>query len=95
MKRIGRSGVGFGEVDPRVLFILSCPGYTGLTGAIDWFDRCEPYVGFSFGELLNSCVFVLSWCWSVLGSFGGVLFGFVLGSSSVQVVFLGCFCSMA
>jgi hypothetical protein len=26
---------GFGGVDPRVLFIPSCPGYTGLTGALD------------------------------------------------------------
>jgi hypothetical protein len=32
MERIGRSGVGFGGVDPRVLFIPSCPGVTGLTG---------------------------------------------------------------
>jgi hypothetical protein len=24
---------GFGGVDPRVLFIPSCPGYTGLIGA--------------------------------------------------------------
>jgi hypothetical protein len=29
MERIGRSVVGFGGVDPRVLFIPSCPGYTG------------------------------------------------------------------
>jgi hypothetical protein len=35
MERFGRSGFGFGGVDPRVLFIPSCPGYTGLTGAID------------------------------------------------------------
>jgi hypothetical protein len=46
MERIGRSGVGFGGVDPRALFIPSCPGTTGLTGAPDWSDRCEPLVGF-------------------------------------------------
>jgi hypothetical protein len=32
VERIGRSGVGFGGVDPRVLFTPSCPGLTGLTG---------------------------------------------------------------
>jgi hypothetical protein len=77
MKRIGRSGVGFEGVDPRVLFIPSCPGYTGLTSALDWSDRCEPFVGFALGELLNPCVFGLCWCWSILGCFGCVLLGFV------------------
>jgi hypothetical protein len=33
VERFGRSKFGFGGVDPRVLFISSCPGYTGLTGA--------------------------------------------------------------
>jgi hypothetical protein len=89
MEWIERSGVGFGGVDPRVLFIPSCPGHTGLTGALDRSDRCEPFVGFALGELLDSCVFGLCWCWSVLGSFGGVLLGFVKGSSSLQVVFWG------
>jgi hypothetical protein len=55
VERIGRSGVEFGGVDLRVLFILSCPGYTGLTGALDWSDRCEPFVGFGSGESLG-CV---------------------------------------
>jgi hypothetical protein len=32
----------FRGVDPRVLFIPSCPGYTGLTGALDRSDRCNP-----------------------------------------------------
>jgi hypothetical protein len=32
VERIDRSGVGFGGVDPRVLFIPSFPGVTGLTG---------------------------------------------------------------
>jgi hypothetical protein len=35
VERFGRSRLGFGGVDPRVLFTLSCPGYTGLTGALD------------------------------------------------------------
>jgi hypothetical protein len=76
VERIGRSGVRFGGVDPRVLFIPSYPGYNGLTGALDRSDRCEPFVGFASGELVNPCVFGL-WYWSVLGSFGGVLVGFV------------------
>jgi hypothetical protein len=33
MERFGRSRFGFGGFDPRVLFIPSYPGYTGLTGA--------------------------------------------------------------
>jgi hypothetical protein len=79
-------GVGFRGVYSRVLFIPSCPCYTGLTSALDLSDRCEPFVGFALGELLNPCVFGLCWCWLVLGGFGGVLVGCV-GSSSVQVVF--------
>jgi hypothetical protein len=39
-----------------VLFISSCPGYTGLTGALDRSYRCESFVGFASGELLDSCV---------------------------------------
>jgi hypothetical protein len=69
VERFERSRFGFGGVDPRVLFILSCPGYTGLTGALDWSDRCEPLVGFASGDLLDSCVFGLWCCWSVLGLF--------------------------
>jgi hypothetical protein len=57
VERIGISGVGFGGVHPRVLFIPSYPGYTGLTGALDRSDRCEPFVGFDSGELLVPCVF--------------------------------------
>jgi hypothetical protein len=60
-----------------VLFIPSCPDYTGLTGALDRFDRCKSLVGVASGELLDSCVFG-SWCfWSVLGLFGVVLLGIV------------------
>jgi hypothetical protein len=77
VERIGRSGVGFGRVDPWVQFIPSCLGYTGLTGTFDRSDRCEPFVGFDSGELLVPCVFGLCCCWSVLGLFGVVLLGFV------------------
>jgi hypothetical protein len=77
MERIGRSGVGFGGLDPRVLFIPSWSGLTGLTGASDQSDRCVPFVGFASGELLDSCIFG-SWCrWFVLGLFGVVLLGLV------------------
>jgi hypothetical protein len=38
MERFGRSKFGFGGVDPRVLFILSCPGHTDLTGASHLWD---------------------------------------------------------
>jgi hypothetical protein len=49
---IGRWEVGFGGVDPRVLFHPSCPGATDLTGALDWSDRCKPLVGFISGNCL-------------------------------------------
>jgi hypothetical protein len=60
-----------------VLFIPSCPDYTGLTGAFDRSDRCKSFVGFASGELLDSCDFVSWCCWSVLGLFGVVLLGLV------------------
>jgi hypothetical protein len=60
-----------------VLFIPSCPGLTGLTGASDRSDRCVPLVGFSSGELLDSCVFGSLCCWSILGLFGVVFLGLV------------------
>jgi hypothetical protein len=95
VERIGRSGVGFGGVEPRVLFTPSCSGVIGLTGASDRSDRCVSFVGFASGELLASCVFGSCCCWSVLDYFGGVLLGFVKGSSSLQVVFWVCSCSRA
>jgi hypothetical protein len=70
VERFGRSMYGFGGVDPRVMFIPSCPGYTGLTGALDRSDWCESLVGFASGELLDSCVFGSWCCWSVLCLFG-------------------------
>jgi hypothetical protein len=42
VERFGRSRFGFGGVDPQVLFIPSCPGYTGLIGAFERSDRCNP-----------------------------------------------------
>jgi hypothetical protein len=63
VERFGRSRFGFGGVDPRVLFIPSCPDYTSLTGALDRSGRCERFVEFASGELLDSCVFG-SWCFS-------------------------------
>jgi hypothetical protein len=75
-----------------VLFIPSCPGYTSLTGALDQSDRCEPFVGFALGELLNPCVFGLCWCWSVLGKFwrcfGWLCVGFFFRASCVLRVLL-------
>jgi hypothetical protein len=38
VERIRRSGVGFGGVDPWVLFISSCPGVTGLPGVCPVWD---------------------------------------------------------
>jgi hypothetical protein len=77
MERFRRSRFGFGGVDPLVLFILSCPGLTGLTGVCDRSDRCRPLVGFALGELLDSRVFGSWCCWSVLGLFGVGLLCFV------------------
>jgi hypothetical protein len=94
-----------------VLFIPSCPGYTGLTGALDRSDRCESLVGFASGELLDSCVFGSWCCWSVLGLFGvvfvrfrvgfsflaGCVFGgvFVLGPREVTEAFWNTCCAVA
>jgi hypothetical protein len=70
VERFGRSKFGFGGVDPRVLFIPSCPGYTGLTGALDRSDRCKPWWVFARVNvwvcLLLSCVGAIS----SLGQFG-------------------------
>jgi hypothetical protein len=43
----------------------------------DWSDWRMPLVGFSSGELLDSCVFGSWCCWFVLGLFGVVLLSFV------------------
>jgi hypothetical protein len=64
VERFGRSKFGFGGVDPRVLFIPSCSGYIGLTGALDRSDRCNPCWGFARVNiwvcLLLSCVAAVS-----------------------------------
>jgi hypothetical protein len=69
---------GFEGVDPRVLFIPSCPGYTGLTGALDRSDRYNPWWVFArvnvWVSLLLSRVGVV---WS-LGQFGGRLASLVI-----------------
>jgi hypothetical protein len=42
VEQFGRSRLGFGGVDPRVLFIPRSPGHTGLIGASHRSDRCNP-----------------------------------------------------
>jgi hypothetical protein len=58
-------------VDLRVLFIPSCPGYTGLTGALDRSDRCNPWWVFARGERLVSLLLSRVGAVSSLGQFGG------------------------
>jgi hypothetical protein len=86
-----RSNFGFGGVDPLALFISSCPGYTGLTGALDRSNRCESLVGVASGELLDSCVFGSWCCWSVLGPFGVVFVRFCVVFSFLAGCVLGVF----
>jgi hypothetical protein len=74
-----------------VLFILRCTGLIGLTSVRDRSDRCRPLVGFSSGELLDSCVFGSWCCWSVLGIFGVVLLGFVFWCTFCASCVLGVF----
>jgi hypothetical protein len=78
VKRFGRSGVGFGGVDPRVLFIPEQPNLIGLTGAAHRSDWCRGSVGFASGERLGVFLIVSSCCcfefgvfWSSVGLFGG------------------------
>jgi hypothetical protein len=91
VEQFERSKFGFGGVDPRVLFIPSCPGYTDLTGALDRSDQCETLVGFASGELLDSCVFGSWCCWSVLGLSGVVFVRFCVGFSFLAGCVLGVF----
>jgi hypothetical protein len=92
VEQIGRSGVGFRGVDPRDLFIPSFPGCTSLTGALDRSDRCQPFVGFASGELLNLCVLgvelVLVSSWLFWRCFGWLCVGFFLHAGCVLRVFL-------
>jgi hypothetical protein len=64
VERFGRSRLGFGGVDPWVLFIPRSPGHTGLTSATP--------IGFLLGVNVSvcsllSCVVAVS----SLGQFGG------------------------
>jgi hypothetical protein len=77
MERFGRSRFGFGGVDPRVLFIPSYPGYTGLTGALDRSDRCNPWWVFARVNVwVCSLLFLCCNCfefgsvWRSVGLFG-------------------------
>jgi hypothetical protein len=73
VERFGRSRLGFGGVDPRVLFIPRSPGHTGLTGASHRSDRCNPCWVFAQVNVwvcsLLSCVAAVS----SLDQFGGRL----------------------
>jgi hypothetical protein len=73
-----RSGFGFGGFDPRVLFIPSCPGYTGLTGALDRSDRCDPRWDFARVNDLVCSLLSRGAAVSSLGQFGGRLTCLVL-----------------
>jgi hypothetical protein len=77
VERFGRSGFGFGGVDPRMLFIPTSSGHTSLTGASHQFDRCIPQLGFCSGEHLGEfavtpccCCFEFGSIWSSVGLFG-------------------------
>jgi hypothetical protein len=56
-----------------VLFIPSCPGYTGLTGAPDRSDRCEPLWVFAQVNVLVCSLLSRGAAVSSLGPFGGRL----------------------
>jgi hypothetical protein len=78
MERFERSRVGFGGVDPRVLFIPERLGLTSLIGVAHRSDRCRGSVGFASGERLgefsvvpSGCCFEFGRFWSSVGLFGG------------------------
>jgi hypothetical protein len=73
VERFVRSWFGFGGVDPRVLFIPSCQGYTGLTGALDRSDRCNPRWDFARVNVLVCLLLSCGAAVSSLGQFGGRL----------------------
>jgi hypothetical protein len=56
-----------------VLFIPSCPGYTGLTGALDRFDRCNPRWVFARVNVWVCSLLSRVAAVSSLGQFGGRL----------------------
>jgi hypothetical protein len=69
-------GVGFEEVDPRVLFIPKAQDLTGLTEASHQSDRCRTMVEFYSSERLGefpvvSCCYYFEFglFWSSVGLF--------------------------
>jgi hypothetical protein len=100
MEQFGRSKIGFGGVDPRVLFIPSCLGYTGVTGALDRADRCS-WPGWPVQATCGICLGWTAWLvclwvlvllvgsWSVWSCFFRFCVGFFFHAGCV----LGCFCS--
>jgi hypothetical protein len=65
-----------------VLFIPSYPGYTGLTGALDRSDRCNPWWVFAWVNVWVSLLLSYVGAVSSLGLFGGrlaclVIWGFL------------------
>jgi hypothetical protein len=56
---LGRSGVGFGRVDPRTMFIPRAQVLTGLTVASHRSDWCRLLVKFCSGERLGEFPIVL------------------------------------
>jgi hypothetical protein len=56
-----------------VLFIPSCLGYTGLTGALDRSDRCNPRWDFAQVNVLVRSLLSRVAAVSSLGQFGGWL----------------------
>jgi hypothetical protein len=102
VERFERSGVGFGGVDPRVLFIPERPSLTDLTGAAHRSDRCRGSVGFASSEHLGEfivvsccCCFVFGSVWSSVGLFGafGISWlGPILPVSYTGLTGVGAFC---
>jgi hypothetical protein len=67
---IRESGVGFGGVDPRVLFIPTSSGHTGLTSASHRSDRCRPLLVFARVNIWVSSLLSRVATVSSLGRFG-------------------------
>jgi hypothetical protein len=91
VERFGRSGFGFGGVDPRVLFFPRSPGHTGLTGASHQSDRCRPSLGFARENIWVSYLSSRVVAVSSLGQFGArwawlVFWGFLAGTGLTGVL---------
>jgi hypothetical protein len=56
----------------RALFISNCPDLTGLTGALDQFDRCFISVGFSSDFAPEVLVLFRDSCCSSVVQFGSL-----------------------